>query len=127
ISSRSIEHFSSLLEGMSAPLMSQSVDVAFYSKMWDAADLRSSSRFIDAVVELADDCDQVFLLVSNFSDALEEEVLGEQFQHFLSQFSGRVAEPSAMCWIEPTSNRAERVLSAFQRAIERLITWLRPS
>lgn len=127
VSERAVEHFCWLVERMAPSLKECGVEVAFNSLSWNASDIRSSSRFIDRAVELAEGCDQVFLFVSNFSDALSDDGLTESFQHFLSQFTGRMTGPSAVCWVEPTSNRAERVLSAFDSAIARLAKWLKSS
>lgn len=127
VSLRGTEHFGSLIGQLIPQLITQGIDVTFRSQDWNAMDIRSSSRFIDSAVGLSGDCDQVFLLVSNFSDALNDADLREQFQHFLSQFAGRIAEPNSVCWVEPTSNKAERVLSLFGKAISRLARWLRLS
>lgn len=127
ISHRGREHFERLMERLIPQWRTQGVDVTLRSQDWDARDIRSSSRFIDSAVGLSGSCDQVFLLVSNFSEALDDTEIGEHFQHFLSQFTGRIVEPNAVCWVEPTSNRAGKVLSMFGKAIARLASWLRIS
>src|SRR5690606_792737 len=106
-------------------LKGQCIDVTFSSQYWDAMDLRITSRLVDTAVNLSRHCDQVFLLASNFSDSLSNEDLREHFQHFSSQFSGRIVEQSSVCWVEPPSNKAERVLSVFGGVLSRLVRWLR--
>lgn len=126
-SQRGTEHFRSLIGQVKNSLKSQCVDVTFRSQDWNAMDIRSSSRLIDTAVEMSVSCDQVFLLVSNFSDALNDDRLREQFQHFLIQFTGRMAEPNSIFWIEPTSNKAQKILSVFDKILARLARWLRLS
>lgn len=125
ISVRAVEHFRALVESLSPSLKETGVEVVLDAMEWDASDLRSSSRLIDRAIHIASDCDQVFLLVSNFSDALVDEELKVCFEHFLAQLSARVTEPYAICWVEPVSNQAEKILSIFDRVLGPLAKWLR--
>lgn len=127
ISERALEHFESLAGKLAPKLAAQCVDIELHTDLWDVTDIRSSSRFIDRAVSLAEECDQVFLLVSNFSDALEDGSINESFQHFLSQFTGRMREPSSVCWVEPISNKADRIISRFYAFLSRLLKVLQLS
>lgn len=127
ISERALEHFESLAGRLTPDLAVQCVNIELHTNPWDVTDIRSSSRFIDRSVNLAEECDQVFLLVSNFSDALEDPSINESFQHFLSQFTGRMKEPSSVCWVEPISNKSDKILSKFYAFLSRLLRMLQLS
>lgn len=127
ISDRAIEHFTSLVSQLSPHLAAQKIDVELHAEFLDVTNLKVASGFIDKVVALAGECDQVFLLVSNFSDALTEVDVNESFQHFLSQFSGRMKWPNTVCWVEPNSNKAESSLKKFQGFFVRLLKMFKTS
>lgn len=125
VSVRGMTHFESLLQNLRAKLSASEIHVVSQTLRWDASDIRSSSKFIDQAVATAADCDQIFLLVSNFSDALADGALASSFEHFLSQFAGRASDtPHCICWVEPVSNKGERAQSSFRKFFERMTRWL---
>lgn len=125
VSSRGLEHFELLLSHLTNASADSEIQLTSRMQLWDASDIRSSSRFIDHAVEVGRQADQVFLLVSNFSDALVNDELKAGFEHFLSQFLGRFGDtPHAICWIEPVSNKGEKAQSSFRKFFERIARWL---
>lgn len=123
-SQRGREHFRALAGQMRPHLTKQGIELELHDLHWDAADIRSSSAFIDRACQIAVDKDRAFLLVSNFSDALADENLRASFEHFLSQFGGRMCLiPNSMCWIEPNSKSANRMLPRFGGWFEKFLSW----
>lgn len=127
LSVRGREHFRYLVDQLAQGMGDHGIEISLDEMHWDCSSIISSSQFIDRAVALSVDCEQVFLLVSNFSDALEDNLMKEAFEHFLSQFAGRLSGlPNSVCWIEPASNRAKKMLPRFSSLVARLIGWFKP-
>lgn len=125
ISQRGLDHFEALTAKLCEELGFEEIHVQYHAMIWDASDIRSSSRLIDSAVSIGEQCDQIFLLVSNFSEALTDQSLRTSFEHFLSQFAGRLADTThAICWTEPASNKGRKALSTFRGFLENAVRWL---
>lgn len=125
-SERAGEHLDALFSAMREVFASQNIFVELEKLHWDATKLDTSAAFIDAVVHKAKEADRVFFLVSNFSGALKDADLKEQFQHFLSQFSSRVKSfPNSLIWVEPNTTVAKDLLPKIGNWLARIISWLK--
>lgn len=125
-SERAGEHLDALFSSMETAFASQNVFVEFERLHWDATRLDTSAAFIDAVVEKAKAADKVFFLVSNFSGALKDSNLREQFQHFLTQFSSRLRNlPNSLVWVEPNTKDAKDLLPKIGNWLTRIINWIK--
>lgn len=114
---RAREHLRELAIRLQPVLLTQGIQLVVEDHHWDAMDIASSTDFIDRACEIAVNMDRVFLLINNFSGALGDSDLAEFFRHFLSQFGGRIRSvPNSVCWIEPNTKAAKKMLPAF-------VTW----
>lgn len=125
-SDRGREHFEAMAAQLAPHLRDQAIELELHTLHWDARDIYSSTAFIDRACDLAANKDRVFLLVNNFSGALTDAALNELFGHFLSQFTGRMRRiPNCVCWIEPNSKSANRMLPKlmawFSRVFSRFV------
>lgn len=127
-SGRSRAHMGALVSSLSQRLATQQINLLLVAHHWDASDIRSSASLIDLVVQHAGNAQRVFLLVSNFSAALADAGLKVSFEHFLSQYSSRVrAFPSVICWLEPNTKGALKLLPGFDSWIDRVLGWIKKS
>lgn len=121
---RARDHFRALVARMGPRLCDQAIEVELHDLHWDATNLISTAAFIDRACELAKSKDRVFLLVNNFSGALADQNLKQSFEHFLSQFGGRMSEiPNSICWIEPNSKSANKMLPKMGGWVWKFLKW----
>lgn len=125
-SERAGEHFDALFESLRDVFASQAMFVTLSRLHWDATKLDTTADFVDAVVAKGLRAERVFLLVSNFSAALQDKGLKEGFEHFLTQFTSRVkARPNSLVWIEPNTSAAQLLLPRVDSWLSKLIAWFK--
>lgn len=93
----------------------------------DVQDARSTSEFINRVVEACSPGAQVVVLAANFSGAMKPDgPLREAYRHFLTQLLGRLAPwNSTLCIIEPESNDAIKFWKWLLQFIKEMLRWFK--
>lgn len=127
-SPRAREHLRAMVESLKGQLDAQGIQLNIEDHHWDASDARSCAAFTDVVIEKASSSDRVMLMVSNFSSALEDAELNKHFEFFLSQFASRIdVFPNLLCWVEPNTKSAMKLLPKFDSWISRFLGWFKKS
>jgi len=123
-SERAGEHFDALFASLQDVFSTQGIYMFLERVHWDANDLGTAAALVDRVVDKAEGADRIFLLVSNFSDALKDRGLRSKFEHFVSQFTSRVkGRPNSLVWIEPNSGEARELLPKVDSWVKAVLSW----
>ncbi|MBX3179660.1 MAG: hypothetical protein KF886_20075 [Candidatus Hydrogenedentes bacterium] len=126
ISDLARSYASILMDKVRDSLEKQGIHVHQRFESWDVQDSLSNTALIDAWIRWIDDCDERFVLVTNFSDFLGDDTRFKRAEERLGEvFRWASMRQAKVLWVEPQTTKASRFLdkliSWFQNKVPRLI------
>ncbi len=109
------------------PAAAQGIHISWETVAWDATRGDSTAQLIDRWFKLAADATEFFVVVSNFSAALNNAGTFDSFSPCFEQILARLHDKkSTVLWIEPATKGAKSgILKRLPSFIESRIKWLR--